>query len=183
MAAPAASQTWTIDSQHSSASFAVRHMSVSFIRGDFEKMTGTVDFDGKDISKARVNAEIDVASIRTRVLRRDEHLKAADILDAASFPTITFRSKRIEPAGAGRFRMTGDLTLHGVTKEVVLTGDGPAKPFLDPKGTLYSGATATGTINRRDFGINYGAIFDGAVEIADEVQLTLDIQLRQKVSP
>lgn len=182
MVAPAAGQTWTIDSSHSGASFAVRHMSVSIIRGEFQKMAGTVEFDGKDITKALVNVEIDAASINTRVLKRDEHLKNADFFDVGKFPKITFTSKRIEPAGPGRFRMIGDLTMHGVTKEVVLTGEGPSKPFLDAKGTLFSGATATGTINRKDFGIMYGSIFDGAVEIADDVQLTLDVQLRRKVS-
>ena len=182
MVVPAAGQTWTIDSNHSAASFAVRHMSVSIIRGEFQKMTGTAEFDGEDITKALVIVEIDAASVNTRVLKRDEHLRSADFFDVGKFPKIMFTSKRIEPTGPGRFRMTGDLTMHGVTKEVVLTGEGPSKPFLNPRGTLFSWATATGTINRRDFGITYGTIFDGAVEIADEVQLTLDVELRRKVS-
>ena len=183
MVVPAAGQTWAVDSNHSAASFAVRHMSVSIIRGEFQKMTGTVEFfDGKDITKALVNVEIDAASVNTRVLKRDDHLRSADFFDVAKFPKITFTSKRIEPTGPGRFRMIGDLTMRGVTKEVILTGEGPSKPFLNAKGTLFSGATATGTINRRDFGIMYGAIFDGAVEIADEIQLTLDVELRRKVS-
>ena len=182
MTAPAAAQTWTIDPDHSGASFSVRHMSVSIIRGEFQKMTGTVEFDGKDVTKALVAVEIDAASINTRVAKRDDHLRSPDFFDVAKFPKITFTSKRIEPAGPGKFRMTGDLTIHGVTKEVVLAGEGPSKPFVDPKGIMFSGATATGTINRRDFGITWGRIFDGAIEIADEVQLTLDVELRRKVS-
>jgi len=182
MVAPAAGQTWVIDPNHSAASFAVRHMSVSIIRGEFQKMTGSVEFDGKDITKALVSVEIDAASINTRAAKRDAHLRNPDFFDVDKFPTITFTSKRIEPAGPGKFRMIGDLTMHGVTKEIVLNGEGPSKPFLNPNGTVYSGATATGTINRRDFGINYGKIFDGAIEIADEIQLTLDVELRRKTT-
>lgn len=182
MVAPATGQTWMIEPSHSAASFAVHHMSVSIIRGEFQTMTGTVEFDGTDITKAFINVEIDAASINTRVLKRDVHLKAPDFFDVAKFPKITFTSKRIEPTGPGKFRMTGDLTMHGVTKEVVLNGEGPSKPFRDPKGTLFSGATATGTINRRDFGIVYGKVFDGAIEIADEVQLTLDVELRRNTT-
>ena len=129
-AAPAAAQTWQIDTAHSRAQFTVRHLTIADIRGDFGAVTGTVDYDGKDLTKARVNATIDVSSISTRVAARDEHLKTDDFLDVENHPTMTFVSTSITPAGNGRYKMTGNLTIRGTTKPVTFDLTAPAGAIL-----------------------------------------------------
>lgn len=177
---PAAAQTWNIDSTHSQTSFAVTHLMVSTVRGAFGKTSGTVEFDGKDLSSLKVNATVDIASVDTREPKRDEHLKSPDFFDAAKFPTATFVSKRTEAAGQGRFKLVGDLTLHGVTKEVTFDVTGPSAPVKGSRGEARTGATATGTINRKDFGVTWNRALDGGgVVVSDEVQLTIDLSLMQ----
>jgi polyisoprenoid-binding protein YceI len=179
-AAPAAAQTWTIDGTHSQTSFAVKHLMVATVRGDFGKTTGTVEYDGKNLAGLKVNATIDVASVNTREPKRDEHLRGTDFFDAAQFPTITFVSKRAEAAGAGKFKLTGDLTMKGVTKEVVLNVEGPTAPVKGSRGETRVGATATTTLNRKDFGITWNRALDGGgVVVSDEVQVTIDLSLMQ----
>ena len=178
VAVPSAAQTWQIDTAHSRAMFTVKHLGIANIRGDFGGVTGTVDFDGKDVTKARVKAVIDVNSITTRVAPRDEHLKTADFFDAAKHPTMTFVSTSIVPAGKGKYTMTGNLTLRGVTKPVTLVLDQPAGPVTDHMGTVKMGASATGSINRKDFGVNYHQVLDnGILGVDDIVHLQLDVEL------
>lgn len=180
-AGPAAAQTWEIDSAHSQSSFAVRHMMVSTVRGDFGKTSGTVEFDGKNLSSLRVNATIDVNSVNTREQKRDDHLRSADFFEVAKYPTITFVSKRAEPAGEGKFRLVGDLTMKGVTKEVVLDVTGPTAPVKGGRGETRVGATATTTLNRKDYGVTWNRVLDtGGVAVSDEVQVTIDLALVQK---
>lgn len=178
IAIPAHAQTWQIDPAHSAAHFKVRHMMVSNVRGDFQKLTGAVTFDGKDLSTLSVEAVIDATSVDTREEKRDTHLKSADFLDVANHPTITFKSKRAESAGADRMKVVGDLTIRGVTKEVVLDVEGPTPAIKDQRGMSRVGATATTTINRKDFGVNWNRALDaGGVVVSDDVEITIDLEL------
>lgn len=179
-AAPALAQTWQIDTAHSRAQFTVRHLMISNIRGDFGAVTGTVDYDGKDITKAKVNATIDVKSISTRVEKRDEHLKTDDFLDVANHPTMTFVSTAITPAAGGKYNMTGNLTIRGTTKPVTFELTTPSGP-ITTRGTTKIGASASGTINRKDFGVKYHEVMDnGGLGVADEVFIQLDVELIQR---
>jgi polyisoprenoid-binding protein YceI len=177
---PAAAQTtWQIDPAHSRAMFTVRHLGISNIRGDFSGVTGTVTWDGKDVTKASVNATIDVNSVTTRVAPRDNHLKTADFFDVESHPTMTFVSTSITPAGDGKYKMTGNLTLRGVTKPVTFDLESPAGPITDPNsGATRMGAAASGSINRKDFGVDYHQVLDGGVlGVGDVIQIQLDVEL------
>ena len=181
LATPALAATWSLDPAHSSVQFSVRHMMVSNVRGEFGKVGGTVTGDEATPTAAAITATIDAASINTREAKRDEHLKSADFLDVAKFPTITFASKKIEAAGAGTFKVTGDLTLHGVTKEVVLDVSDLTPPVKDPSGKTRAGATASTKINRKDFGINWSKAMDnGGVVVGDDVAITVDVEATQQ---
>lgn len=177
--APAATaQTWTIDSAHSAAHFAVRHMMVSTVRGDLGKITGTVTFDPASPAAGTIEATIDVAGLDTREPGRDKHLRGADFFDAEKFPTITFKSKKIEPVAGGGFKVTGDLTMKGVTKEVVLNVEALRPAIKDQRGATRTGTAATTTLNRQDFGITWNRALDsGGVVVSDEVAVTIDVEL------
>jgi polyisoprenoid-binding protein YceI len=173
--------TWTIDPEHSSFGFKVRHLMVSNVRGNFDKFTGTIEADDKDITKSRVQVSIDTASINTNVKKRDDHLRSADFFDVAKYPVMTFVSRKVAKAGDDRLKVTGDLTLHGVTKEVVLDVDGPSMETRDPWGNIRRGATATATINRKDFGLVWNkALETGGVVVGEEVTITLEVELIRK---
>jgi polyisoprenoid-binding protein YceI len=176
-AAPLAfAQTYTIDGSHSKAQFSVRHMMVSNVRGEFSKIKGTVSYDEKNPAATRIEATIDVASINTGEPKRDEHLKSPDFFDVAKYPTITFISKSARKTANG-LAVTGDLTIHGVTKEVVLQVEGPSPEVRDPWGNLRRGATATTKINRKDFGLTWNAALEtGGVVVGDEVSITIDVE-------
>jgi polyisoprenoid-binding protein YceI len=179
-AAPAFAQTWQIDTAHSRAQFTARHLMISNIRGDFGAVTGTIDYDGKDITKAKVNATIDVKSISTRVEKRDEHLKTDDFLDVANHPTMTFVSTAITPAAGGKYNMTGNLTIRGTTKPVTFELTAPSGP-ITTRETTKIGASASGKINRKDFGVKYHEVMDnGGLGVADEVFIQLDVELIQR---
>jgi polyisoprenoid-binding protein YceI len=178
LAAPSHAQTttWQIDPAHANAQFTVRHLSISNVSGQFNKMSGTVQLDPKDITKTVVNATIDVSSIDTRDSHRDDDLKSDGFFDVAKYPTMTFVSTKIEQAGPGKLKMTGNLTMHGVTKVVTFDVDGPSDAITDPWKNQRRGASATATINRRDFGIEKYP----AAAIGDEVKITLDIEFISK---
>lgn len=174
----ASASTWNIDPDHSNVGFKVRHLMVSNVKGSFEKHSGTVEINEKDITKSRVSVTIDTASVNTNVVKRDEHLRSADFFDAAKYPTMTFVSKKVAKAGKGKLKVTGDLTLHGVTKQVVLNVEGPAKESKDPWGNIRSGAQASTKINRKDFGLVYNAALEtGGVAVGEEVDINLEIEL------
>jgi polyisoprenoid-binding protein YceI len=177
VASLATAQTWTLDPTHSAASFAVRHMMVSTVRGDMGKITGTAIFDPNQPAAGSVEATIDVTGINTREPARDTHLKSADFFDVARFPTMTFKSKKVEQVAAGGFKVTGDLTMKGVTKEVVLDVE-PLRPVIkDQRGASRTGTTAT-TLNRQDFGVSWSRALDGGgVVVSDEVSVTIDVEL------
>jgi polyisoprenoid-binding protein YceI len=169
---------WQIDSAHSAAQFAVTHMMVSKVRGQFNKLSGTVNWDGKTFGSASVDIVIDAASIDTREPKRDDHLRSGDFFDAAKFPTITFKSSRIEPAGDGKLKMAGDMTIRGVTRPVVFEVSGPTAAIKDTSGAARVGASATTTINRKDFGLSWNRALDaGGVVVGDDVAVTVDIEL------
>ena len=169
--------TYTIDPAHSTAEFKVRHLMVANVKGHFSGITGTVVFDPVAPENSRVEATIDATTIHTRDEQRDTHLKSADFLDVEKFPTITFVSKKITGSD-GEWKVTGDLTIHGVTKEVTLDVEGPAPEAKDPWGNVKTGATATTKINRKDFGMVFNmALETGGVMVGDEVTITLEVEL------
>ncbi len=176
-AAPAlVAQSYTIDGSHSKAHFTVRHMMVSNVRGEFSKMTGKVDYDEKNPEAIRIEATIDVNSINTGEPKRDAHLKSPDFFDVAKFASITFRSKSARKTANG-LAVTGNLTIHGVTKEVVLQVEGPTPEVRDPWGNLRRGATATTKINRKDYGLTWNAALEtGGVVVGEEVSITIDVE-------
>jgi polyisoprenoid-binding protein YceI len=168
---------WEIDPAHSSAQFSVRHMMVSNVRGEFRKMAGRLTVEGRNFLKAQVEATIDAASIDTRNEARDKDLRSANFFEVDKYPTIVFKSKRIE-SGNGRLRLIGDLTMRGVTKEVSLDVDGPTPEVKDQRGTLRMGASATTTVNRKDFNILWNSTLDGGgVVVGDQVSITIDVEL------
>lgn len=173
--------TWTIDPDHSNVGFKVRHLMVSNVKGSFDKHSGTVEINDKDITKSKVNVSIYTASINTNVQKRDEHLRSADFFDVAKYPTMTFVSKKVAKAGKDKLKVTGDLTLHGVTKQVVLDVVGPTKESKDPWGAIRKGATVTTKINRKDFGLVWNAALEtGGVAVGDEITITLEIEMIKK---
>jgi len=168
--------TYTIDGTHSSAQFSVKHMMISNVKGEFTAVAGTLVFDPKNPSASKIDATIDVNSINTREPKRDAHLKSADFFDAAKYPSMVFHSKQAWKSG-DKIQVKGDLTMHGVTKEVVLDVDGPTAELKDPWGKLRIGATATARLNRKDWGLTWNqALEAGGVLVGDEVAITLDIE-------
>jgi polyisoprenoid-binding protein YceI len=169
--------TYTIDPAHSTAGFKVRHLMVSNVRGEFSKVTGTVVVDADAPENSRVEARIDASTIHTRDEQRDAHLKSADFLDVEKFPEITFVSKKVV-GGDGEWKVTGDLTIHGVTKQVTLDVEGLAPEVKDPWGNVKSGATAATKISRKDFGMVFNmALETGGVMVGDEVTISLELEL------
>ena len=157
---------------HTLAQFSVRHMGISTVRGAFTKVSGSVQYDPADPSKTMIDVTIDAASIDTHVTMRDNDLRGSSYFDVAKFPTLTFKSRRVEPAGNGKLNVTGDLTIHGVTKEVTLEVEGPSEPMKDPRGNIHMGASATTKISRKEFGVTGGAMMVG-----DEIPITIDVEM------
>ncbi|HEY2460551.1 MAG TPA: YceI family protein [Candidatus Acidoferrum sp.] len=176
--AVAATSNWQIDPAHSAAQFSVRHLAISTVRGSFSGVKGTVIFDDKDVSKSSVEVTIDMNTVDTREPARDKDLKTDKFFDVAQYPTMTFKSTKVEQTAPGKLKVTGDLTIRGVTKSVVLDVDGPAAPVTDPWKNQRSAATATTKINRQDFGVKWNATMDnGGVVVGDEVSITLDVEM------
>jgi polyisoprenoid-binding protein YceI len=170
--------TWDIDPDHSNIGFKVRHLMVSNVKGNFDKHTGTVEINDKDITKSKVAITIDTNSINTNVQKRDDDLRSANFFDVAKYPTMTFVSKKMVKAGKGKLKVTGDLTIHGVTKEVVLDVEGPSAESKDPWGNIRRGASATTRINRKDFGLTWNkALETGGVVVGDEVTIMLEVEM------
>lgn len=182
LAVPAFAQDankWEIDRAHSSAQFAVRHMGVSTVRGSFTGLEGAVTIDDKNLANSVIEVTIDATTVNTANQKRDDHLRSADFFDVANHPTMTFKSKKVESAGASRLKVTGDLTVNGVTKEVVLEVEGPT-PSVNAGRGLKRGASATTRLNRRDFGLLWGALVEGTAIVGDEIQVTIDLELNQQ---
>lgn len=167
---------YNLDPAHSAANFSVKHMMIAKVHGSFGKLSGSLDYDPVNPTAARVEATIDASSINTGEAQRDTHLKSADFFDVEKFPSLTFKSKKVEKGGSG-LRVTGDLTIHGVTKEVVLDVEGPSAEMKDPWGNLKIGASATTKISRKEFGLSWNAALEaGGVLVGDDIAITLELQ-------
>jgi polyisoprenoid-binding protein YceI len=172
---------WEIDGSHSSAGFSVKHMMVSNVNGSFNVKSGAVNVDDKDITKSTVEAVLDATTVNTGNAKRDEHLRKDDFFDTAKYPTITFKSTKVEKAGEGKLKVSGDLTMHGVTKPVVLDVTGPSKESKDPWGNTRTGVQATTKLNRKEFGLIYNSALEtGGVAVGEEVTVNLDLSLVKK---
>jgi polyisoprenoid-binding protein YceI len=173
--------TWQIDPAHSNAQFAVRHLAISTVRGEFTKIAGQAQIDEKDITKSQIEVTIDATTLNTRVPDRDKDVKSPNFLDVAQYPAMTFKSKRIAVAGEGKLKLIGDLTVHGVTKEVTFEVESLSAPIKDPWGNQRRGAAATAKINRQDFGVSFNKTMQaGELVVGNDVTITLDIELVKK---
>jgi polyisoprenoid-binding protein YceI len=166
---------WELDNTHTGIHFKVRYLGVTDVRGNFERFTGNVVYDEGDVARSTADVTIDAASINTRIGLRDRDLRGSRFLDVEKYPVITFKSKRVEKAGPGKLRMIGDLTLHGVTREVALDVTGPTPTAADPDGRTHVGGSAETRINRKDYGVSGGALLVGS-----EVTITIDVHLVKK---
>jgi polyisoprenoid-binding protein YceI len=173
-----AAETWNLDVPHTLSSFTVKHLMISTVRGEFAKTEGKILLDEADITRSSVEASIDINSITTRDEKRDAHLKSPDFFDAAKFPKMTFKSTKVEKAGEG-LTVTGDLTLRGVTKQVVLHVTGPTQEIKDPWGMSRRGVSASTRINRKDFGVSYGP----EAVLSDAVNITIDAEMVKEAPP
>ena len=169
---------WQIDPVHSTVQFSVRHLMIANVRGEFSKVSGVVYLDENDLTRSTVEVSVDTATINTRELQRDAHLRSADFFDVANYPTMTFRSRRVVPAGESKFKVDGDLTIRGVTREVTFDVQGPTPAIKDPAGRQRVGVSATARINRKDFGLQWNKTLEGGgVLVGDEVAITIDLEL------
>ena len=174
----AATSVWKIDPVHSTAEFKIKHLMVSNVKGRFAALTGTVILDEADLTRSSVEATIEAASIDTRNAQRDAHLKCADFFDVENFPTLSFKSTATERRAPGQLLVTGDLTIHGVTRRVNFAVEGPSTPAKDPWGGTRIGLEAVAKISRKDFGLVYNAALEtGGVMVGDEVTISLDVEL------
>ena len=173
---------WTVDSSHSAANFSVRHMMVTTVRGQLGPISGSVEYDGKDVRTVKADVRIDVGGISTQNAKRDGHLRSDDFFDTANHPHITFKSKRVEPGAAGVFKLIGDLTIRGTTKEVVLNVEGPTPP-VKGMGGMRVGATATTKINRLEYGLKWNSMVEAGPVVSDEVTITIDLELTRPALP
>ncbi len=170
------SSKYVIDAAHSSIGFSIQHMMIAKVRGSFEKFSGELSYDAKSPESAQLSVEIEAASINTREAQRDTHLKSPDFFDVAQFPSLKFKSTKVTKAG-DQLKVLGDLSIHGVTKSVELSVEGPTQEMKDPWGNLKMGASASTKIKRKDFGLNWNAALEvGGFLVGDDVQIELDIQ-------
>lgn len=179
---PLGPNEWRIDGNHSAAHFSVRHMLVSTVRGQLGRITGTLEYDGSDVRSIKADVQIDVNGIDTQNEGRDKHLRTPDFFDVANHPTITFKSKRIEPASDGGFRMIGDLTIRGTTKEVALDVDGPS-PLTKTQRGVATGATATTKIKRLEYGLKWNNMIEAGPVVSDDVSITIDLEANRPAPP
>ena len=169
--------TWNIDPAHAVAEFKVKHMMISNVKGQFHKLTGSLTLDESNLANSHVEAVIDAASIETRDAQRNGHLKSADFLDVEKFPTLSFKSTRVSVVGDGDLAVEGDLTIHGVTRKVTFSVEGPTPPTKDPWGNTRIGLSTTTKINRKDFGLTWNAALEtGGILVGEEVTITLDVE-------
>jgi len=179
-AAAFAQAQYDIDPAHSTAEFSVKHMMITNVKGHFSKLSGTATIDDKDISKSSVEATIDAASVDTSNNGRDNDLRSANFFDVQKYPTLTFKSKKVEKNG-DHLKVTGDLTMHCVTKEVVLDVQGPT-PEVKAFGGLRRAISATTKVNRQDFGLTYGRVMDSVPVVGDEITINLECELVKKAA-
>jgi polyisoprenoid-binding protein YceI len=178
---PAATATWQIDPAHTAAGFSVRHMMIATVRGQFKGVTGAVLWDDQDINNSTVDVTIDANTVDTGEPKRDADLKSANFFDVKNYPTITFKSTKIEKISAGKMKVTGNLTIHGVTKQVVLDVEGPSGAVKDPWGNTRVALNASTTVNRLDYGVKWNAKMDsGGMVVGDDVNINIDLEMTKK---
>ncbi|MDR3752833.1 MAG: YceI family protein [Terracidiphilus sp.] len=171
-----ATTTWNIDPAHSSAEFKVKHMMISNVKGSFSGLSGVLTEHATDSTLSSVEASVPVATISTGDAQRDGHLKSADFFDAEKYPTLDFKSTKVVRTGDA-YEVTGDLTVHGVTKPVTFAVDGPSAPGKDPWGNTRIGLSATAKINRKDFGLVWNAALEtGGFLVGEEIAITLEVE-------
>ena len=173
--------TYQIDPKHSAARFKIRHMMIANVGGEFNSVSGTVDFDAAKPEQSKIDASIDMHSLHTGDPQRDAHIKGADFFDVAQHPALTFKSSKVAAAGSG-YKVTGNLTFRGVTKEVVLNVASVSPEITDPWSLQRRGLSATTTMNRKDFGMNWNADVGGGVMLSDDVEITLDLEMTRAAS-
>ena len=172
-----ATTTWNIDPVHSVAEFKVKHLMISNVKGQFTRVKGVLSLDETDVTNSSVEASIEAASINTRDEQRDAHLKSADFFDVEKFPALAFKSTRTTRVADGELAVAGDLTIHGVTRNVVFNVEGPTAAAKDPWGNIRRGLSATAKINRKDFGLTWNSALEtGGLLVGDEITITLDLQ-------
>jgi polyisoprenoid-binding protein YceI len=183
LVAPAAAETWVVDPAHTVSGFTVKHMMIANVTGVFEVTKGTIEYKPGEPGSVKADITIEAKSVNTRITRRDDDLRSDNFFSAEKFPTLVFRSKRVQNVRADGFDLVGDLTIRDVTREVVLKVDGPTAPIRDPQGNRRVGANASTTINRKDFGITWHrAIEAGGVVVGDEVKINIDVEAIEKKS-
>jgi len=176
--ASAGTTTYQIDPRHSSAGFGITHLMISTVRGEFRGVTGTVVVDDANVANSSANVNIDATSLDTREPDRDKHLKSDAFFDVAKYPTMIFKSNKVEKNADGSLKITGDLTIRGVTKSVVLAASAPKPAIKDPWGLQRTAASASTRINRQDFGVSWNQKMDGGgVIVGDDVTITLDVEM------
>ena len=169
---------YKIDPLHSSAQFSVKHLMISTVRGQFGGVKGDVVYDPRNPTAATVEATIDCSTVYTGDPKRDADLKTAEFFDVKKYPVMKFKSKHVEVAGAGKLKITGDLTINAVTREVILDLEGPTPPVRDAQGRDKIGVSGVAKISRKEFGITYNPILEtGGVTVGDEVSIILEIEL------
>jgi polyisoprenoid-binding protein YceI len=179
--AGAATTTWQIDPAHTAAGFSVKHLMISTVRGQFKGVNGTINWDDQDVSKSTVEVTIDAKTVDTTEPARDKDLRSEKFFDTDKYPTITFKSTKVEQISAGKLKVTGDLTIHGVTKQVVLDVEGPSAQVKDPWGNTRIAINATTKVNRQDYGVKWNASIDGGgVVVGDDVNITIDLEMIKK---
>jgi polyisoprenoid-binding protein YceI len=179
---PLGASEWRIDGNHSAANFSVKHNVVSTVRGQLGKISGTIEYDGKDIKTVKADVAIDMQGINTQNQSRDNHLRSPDFFDVANHPQLTFKAKRVEPGAAGHFKLVGDLTIRGNTREVTLDVEGPSPVVKGPRGVL-TGASATTKISRKEFGVLWNNLIESMPVVGDEVSITIDLELNRPAMP
>lgn len=173
----AVTTTWKLDPAHSHAEFKVKHMMISNVKGTFSGLTGDLTEHLTDSTLSFVEATVDVSTVITHDAQRDGHLKSADFFDVEKYPTMSFKSTQVKPDGDGGYKVTGDFTLHGVTKQVTFNVEGPSAPAKDPWGNTRIGLTATTKINRKDYGLNWNAALEtGGILVGEEVHITVEAE-------
>jgi polyisoprenoid-binding protein YceI len=180
---PLGPNEWRIDANHSAANFSVRHLMVSTVRGKLGRISGTLEYDGKDVRSIKADVTIDVNAIDTQNEGRDKHLRSDDFFDVANHPNITFKSKRAEPGTDGSFTLIGDLTIRGTTKEVVLDVEGPSPVVKTQRGGIATGASATTKIKRLEYGLKYNSMIEAGPVVGDEVSITIDLEVNRPAPP
>ncbi|MGC1421092.1 MAG: YceI family protein [Terracidiphilus sp.] len=174
---PATTTTWKLDPAHSHAEFKIKHMMISNVKGSFNGLSGTLTEHSTDATLSSVDASVDVSSISTGDAQRDTHLKSADFFDVEKYPTMTFKSTSVKPNGDGGYNVTGDLVLHGQTRQQTFAVEGPSAPGKDPWGNTRIGLSATTKINRKDYGLSWNAALEtGGILVGDDVNITIEAQ-------